>query len=437
MGKEARCRDRMTSPYTTSCRPVAAPKLLYVTSSFPYGLNDVFFEPEVRELVRQGVDVRSVPVRPRGPLTTADAESLTLQRPLFDLGIATAALAETLRAPAAVASAFALLFRSPRPSVLLRNVVSFPKALWLARLARSWGASHIHANWAGPPSTVALIASRISGVPWSVTAHASDIAANNLLREKSTSARFVRSIAAAMMDRARETAPGIDESRWVLVRFGVDMPEPRPRREALNDPPVLLMAARFDPGKRQDLLIHATRRLLDDGVEAEVWLAGRGGPLEDEARQLALRLGLDDRIRFQGAVPRATVLEWLESGQIDAAVLPSDREGIPVALIEALAHCVPAIGTDVGGIPELLGDGCGALVPIGDADALAAAITRVLDTPELRERIVEAGRARVEREFAAASVVRRLTELFAFVDDEDMAAPRSSARDRGRQGSAV
>jgi len=403
---------------------MAAPKLLYVTSSFPYGLNDLFFEPEVRELVRQSVDVRPVPVRPRGPVTAADAESLSLRRPLFDLGIATAAVAETLRAPVAVASTFALLFRSPRPKVLLRNVVSFPKALWLGRLARSWGANHIHAHWAGPPATVALVASRISGVPWSVTAHASDISANNLLREKSTSARFVRFIAEAMMDRARKTAPGIDESRWVLVRFGIDVPEPRTRRQTLNDPPVLLMASRFDPGKRQDLLIHATRRLLDDGVDLEVRLAGRAGPLEEEAKQLALRLGIDQSIRFQGVVPRATLLEWLASGQVDAAVLASDREGVPVALIEALAHCVPAIGTDVGGIPELLGDGCGELVPPGDADALATAIARVLRTPELRKRIVGAGRARIEREFAVASVVHRLRELFDFVDDgTDTPAP--------------
>lgn len=402
---------------------MAAPRLLFIASSFPYGLNDLFFEPEVRELVRQGVDVRSVPVRPRGPLTTTDAESLSLRRPLFDLGIATAALAETLRAPVAVASTFALLFRSPRPKVLLRNLVSFPKALWLARLARTWGANHIHAHWAGPPSTVALVASRISGVPWSVTAHATDIAANNLLREKSTSAQFVRFIAAAMMERARETAPGIDESRWVLLRFGVDVPAPCARREASSDdPPVLLMASRFDPGKRQDLLIHATRHLLDDGVELAVWLAGRGGPLEDEAKELARSLGLEHCIRFQGVVPRATVLEWLASGQIDAAVLASDREGIPVALIEALAYCVPAIATDVGGIRELLGDGCGELVPGDDAAALAAAIARVLRTPELRESIVGAGRARIEREFAVASVVRRLRELFDFVDDGALAA---------------
>jgi glycosyltransferase involved in cell wall biosynthesis len=402
---------------------VAAPKLLFVASSFPYGLNDLFFEPEVRELVRQGVDVLCVPVRPRGPVTTPDAESRSLRHPLFDLDIAAAALAETLRAPGAVVSTFAFLFRSPRPKVLLRNVVSFPKALWLARLARSWGADHIHAHWAGPPSTVALVASRISGVPWSVTAHATDIAANNLLREKSTSAQFVRFIATAMMDRARETAPGIDESRWVLVRFGIDVPERPARPPAPNEPPVLLMASRFDPGKRQDLVIRATRRLLDEGLELTVWLAGRGGPVEEEAKELARRLGVEHCIRFQGVVPRPTVLEWLASGQIDTAVLASDREGIPVALIEALAHCVPAVGTDVGGIGELLGDGCGELVPLDDADALAAGIARVLRTPELRENMVRAGRARIEGEFAAASVVHRLRELFEFSKNgRDMAS---------------
>jgi glycosyltransferase involved in cell wall biosynthesis len=402
---------------------VAVPRLLYVTSSFPYGLNDRFFAPEVRELVRQSVDVRSVPVRPRGPLTTADAESRSLRRPLFDLGIAAAALAETLRTPVAVARTFALLFRSPQPSVFLRNLAAFPKALWLARLARSWGANHIHAHWAGPPSTVALVASRISGVPWSFTAHASDISANNLLREKSASARFVRFIAVAMMDRARETAPEIDESRWVLVRFAIELPELPPRREALNDPPVLLMASRFDPGKRHDLLIHATRQLLDDGVDLEVWLAGKGGRLEEEAKQLARRLDLEHSVRFQGVIPRPTLLECLASGQIDAVVLASDREGLSVSLIEALTHCVPAVASDVGGNGELLGDGCGELVPAGNADALAAAIARVLGMPELRERLVEAGRARIEREFAAAAVVRRLKELFAFVDDDgDVAA---------------
>jgi glycosyltransferase involved in cell wall biosynthesis len=181
------------------------------------------------------------------------------------------------------------------------------------------------------------------------------------------------------------------------------------------------MASHFDPGKRHDLLIRATRRLLDDGVDLEVWLAGRGGPLEEEAKQLTRRLRLEQSIRFLGVIPRATLLEWLASGQIDAAVLASDYEGLSVALIEALSHCVPAVGTDVGGIGELLGGGCGELVPADDADALAAAIARVLRTPELRESIVRAGRARIEREFAVASVVHRLRELFEFVDEGTLA----------------
>lgn len=395
---------------------MAARRLLYVTSSFPYGLNDRFFAPEVRELVRQGIDVRSVPVRPRGPLTTEDAESLTVRHPLLDLEIARAALAELLRAPVAVTRAFALLLRSPAPNVLFRNAAAFPKGLWTARLARSWGADHIHAHWAGPPSTVALIASQISGVPWSFTAHFADIAANNLLREKSASARFVRFIAAAMMDLARETAPGIDESRWVLLRFGVELPESCVPRETLNDPPVLLMAARFDSEKRHDLLVYATRRLLERGVGVEVWLAGRGGRREEETKELVRRLGVDQSIRFRGYIPRPEILEWLASGQIDAVVLPSDGEGISVSLIEALAHCVPAIGTDAGGVRELLGDGCGELVPLDDADAFAEAIERVLRTPDLRDRIVRAGRARVEAEFAVSSVVSRLKQLLGFGD---------------------
>src|SRR6185437_5853435 len=119
-------------------------------------------------------------------------------KPLLDGEIARAALVELLRSPATTVAAFLLLFRSPAPSVLVRNLVAFPKALWLARLARTWQADHIHAHWAGPPSTVAMIASRLSAVPWSFTAHLSDIAARNLLVEKCASAAFVRFIAHAM-----------------------------------------------------------------------------------------------------------------------------------------------------------------------------------------------------------------------------------------------
>lgn len=388
------------------------PRLLYLASSFPYGRNDTFFGPEVRELVRQGTHVRAVPIRPRGPLTTIDAESLTVRKPLLDRQIAAAAVAEFVRSPRLVLQALGLLLRSPRPNVLLRNLAAFPKALWLARLARDWTADHIHAHWAGPPSTVALVAARLSGVPWSFTAHATEIYAGNLLPEKCRSARFVRFVAAAMMERARTVAPDLDDSRWVLVRLGVEVPEP-PAPPPSNDPPVVLLAASFVRGKGHEVVLAAAERLVEDGRRFEVWLAG-AGPLEAELQARARDLRLDGVARFCGYVPNAELLQWMESRRIDLVVLASDSEGVPVSLMEALARGVPAVATDVGGVAELLGEGCGVLVPPQDPEALADGIARLLDSPELRLACARAGRARIEEEFAVASAVRRLRALMGF-----------------------
>jgi colanic acid/amylovoran biosynthesis glycosyltransferase len=396
---------------------VPRPRLLYLASSFPYGKNDTFFGPEVRELVRQGVDVRAIPVRPRGELTTADAAPLTVRKPLLDAEIAWAALTETLRSPKAVAAALALVLHRPAPQVLLRNLASFPKALWVAKVARRWRADHIHAHWAGPPSTVALVASSVAGVPWSFTAHFADIAADNLLREKSESATFIRFISGAMMELARRTSPSSDDSRWVLLHLGVEIPSTLVARDELNRPPVLLTAARFDVEKRHATLVEATLELVQDGYELEVWLAGTG-PLQAAVKQQVRECRLQDVVRFLGYVPNAQVLEWLSAGSVDVVVLPSDAEGIPVSLIEALARGVPAVACDAGGVSELLGAGRGELVPPGDVHALALAVAGLLGSPGRRAEHRRAGRAHVEQEFAIVPVVRRLRELLGFVGSD-------------------
>lgn len=383
-------------------------RIVYVASSFPFGRNDTFFAPEVRELVRQGVDVVAVPVRPRGPLTTADAGDLALRRPLVDAAIAAAAARETLRSPREVAAALRLVLSCRTPSVLVRNLAGFPKALWLARTARALGADHIHAHWAGPPSTVALVASRLSGIPWSFTAHAAEIEAGNLLREKFASAAFVRFIARATMDMARRLVPGCDDSRWALVRIGVDVP--REWRLPENSTPVVLVAARFGPEKGHATLVDAVDRLARDGIAAEVALAG-SGPREAETRRHVADRGLDDRVRFLGYVPNDVLLRRLAAGEADVVALPSDSEGLPVSLVEALAHGVPAVASDVGGVSELLGDGCGVLVPPRDVDALARALRTLLESRELRAACARAGRERVEREYGVEVVVHRLREL--------------------------
>ena len=291
--------------------------------------------------------------------------------------------------------------------------MAFPKALWLARLARTWQADHIHAHWAGPPSTVALIASRLSGVPWSFTAHSVDIEARNLLNEKCASAVFVRFIAHAMKDLMRRCAPGADESSWVVLRLGIELPPPRDGPPTPSDPPVVLFAARFGPEKRHATLLDAVAALAQDGVRLELWLAG-AGPLRPDCERRASDLGLDSTVRFFGYVRNAEILGWLDKGRVDVVALPSDWEGVPVSLIESLAYGVPAVASDVGGVAELIGDGCGLLVPAGDPVALADGIRRLVRSPQLREDVSRAGRERVEHEFAVERVVEQLRELLGF-----------------------
>jgi colanic acid/amylovoran biosynthesis glycosyltransferase len=106
------------------------------------------------------------------------------------------------------------------------------------------------------------------------------------------------------------------------------------------------------------------------------------------------------------------------AGEWDAVVLPSvitetgELEGIPVALIEALALGLSAVGTDAGGTPELLADGAGILVPPADAGALAQALARLGEEPELRAELGRAGRARVEERFDVDRVASELAARF-------------------------
>jgi len=148
----------------------------------------------------------------------------------------------------------------------------------------------------------------------------------------------------------------------------------------------------------------------------QVWLAG-AGPLKADVQRQVQDLGLEHVIRFLGFVLPDQLLEWLSTGLVDLVVLPSDAEGIPVSLMEALAHGVPAVACDAGGVTELLGEGCGEVVPPGDADALAVAIAELLHSPERRASLAQRGRERLEREFAVEPLVEEMRRLLGFAAD--------------------
>lgn len=392
-------------------------RLAFVASTFPHGPADTFFEPEFRRLESLGIDATAIPVRPTAEPGVVDQVERAIVHPLVDGAVVSGAFRTLVRHPVRAVRAVARIFGSPRWPVLARNVAGLPKALWLADVVERERFDHIHAHWAGPPSTVAMIAAEIAQVPWSVTMHFLDIAAGNLLRAKSEQAAFVRFISGNMMQLARQTAPGVDESRWVVVHLGIDVPDTWTPPPPPNDPAVILIAARLDPEKRHPWLLRAVRRLRDEGREVRLLIAGQGQEL-DAIRALADELRVADVVELMGLVPNNELLPLLSSHEVDVLALPSDGEGIPVSLMEALAAGVPAVACDVGGVAELLGDGCGELVAVDDFEGFVDALRRLLEDSTLRRTVAENGRARVEKEFSADATATELAALIRRPDAE-------------------
>ena len=126
---------------------------------------------------------------------------------------------------------------------------------------------------------------------------------------------------------------------------------------------------------------------------------------------LVARYNLTDSVQFLGQVGHTDLLHMYEAGDIDMIVLPTLHEGIPVCLMEAMAYGVPVVSTPVGGIPELLRDGAGIMVPSKAPLALADAIEQVINDGELRKRMSQAGRQRVEEKFLGRGGDRQIRRL--------------------------
>ena len=392
------------------------PHVLYATARLPAGDGEPFIVAEVIALQRQGWEVTVVPVRGTGEIVHGDAHQLKAWVfPLVNVRILGGALAEAMRRPRAAARAFGLLRESRSRDVRLRNLAVLPKALWLARRARHGGIEHIHAHWASTPSTMAMLAARVAGIPWSVTAHRWDIAENNLLRAKAQSACFVRVISVHGAEELSRTA-ALDGFAPAVIHMGVDLPAPA-ERGPRTGPLRIVAPARLVEKKGHGYLLEAVRMLRSPEVAVRVHIAG-DGPLGPVLRQKAAELGVEDQVQFLGTLPHDELLRRMEAGEWDVVVLPSvitesgELEGVPVALIEALARGLPTIGTDIGGTPELLDGGAGILVPPADSEALARALGRLAANPEVCAELAKAGRARAEERFDVERIAAELAARF-------------------------
>ena len=164
----------------------------------------------------------------------------------------------------------------------------------------------------------------------------------------------------------------------------------RPLRDAGESGPVVGTLGRLSTKKGQIDLIDAAAVVVSRVPEARFVLVG-DGPLRPELEQRVTALGLDKRVRFLGSVTEGARL----LGQMDLFVLPSHMEGMPNALIEAMAAGRPTVATDAGGNAEVVADGeTGLIVPPRNPARLADAILTLLKDPERAEAMGRAGRGR-------------------------------------------
>ncbi len=393
-------------------------RVLMVTSSYPLFEGDVtapFIEAIAHAVARRGhqVDV----VLPHHPaLRRGDGEPVRFfpYRYAPD-GWSLWGYAQSLRADVRLRKAAWLL--APLATLAVRRAVS-------ARLtALRYDA--LHAHWLVPNAVAVADLARRHSVPLTVSLHGSDVfVAERVAPVRALASRALAasgSVTACSEDlRRRAHALGAPPARSHLVPYGVDVEAFSPaaatdgargRLGVPEDGFLVVAVGRLVAKKGFDTLLEAVART--GGVR--VLIAGEGD-LRDSLAAQAQRLGV--RLHLPGALDRRTVAAALAAA--DMVVVPSvvdaagNVDGLPNALLEALAAGRPVIASRVAGIPDVVEDGRnGLLVPPADAEALTAALRRLLREPETRQRLGDEARHLATTRLSWDEVGRRFEECYA------------------------
>lgn len=414
-------------------------RIAYLASRFPK-ITETFVLYEMQAIERDGgtVEVFALQREPPGP---RHPEAVPYERrahfaPFLSLELLAANLSLLTRAPRRYLgvwwAALSGTWRSPK--FFLGAVIWFPKCVAFAERMVALGVEHVHAHFAHHPALAAFIVHRLTGIPFSFTAHGSDLHVDRtMLPEKVRAASFVVTVSSYNRDLILEECGPEVADKVTVIHCGTDpavfgpgsaaaVPAETnggPARtngthpaDAAERPLRIVCVASLEEVKGHRYLIEACRLLAERGVPFRCDLAGDGS-LRGKLTRIVTRAGLEERIVMHGALPRGEVQRLL--AEADVAVLPSvptrsgRREGIPVALMEAMMSGLPVVASGVSGIPELVRDGeTGHLVPPGDPWSLADRLQELAESPSRRAAFGANGRAVVERDFDLTMGARQL-----------------------------
>jgi colanic acid/amylovoran biosynthesis glycosyltransferase len=395
----------------------------YLTSVYARA-GDTFIRQEVEQLRRLGHVVHTFSIRRPDP---SELVSETIRQEhgrtvyLLEAGLAKLALAglrQAISAPGKFLDAARLVIRTVPPGIekrWARRVAYLFEAAYLAELLAGTEIRHLHNHIGENSALVAMLAAMFRGIPYSLTIHGPgefDRPAILALGEKIRRAAFVAAISEFTRSQLYRWCTREDWSKIHVIHCGLGEDFLSAATVTVPDRPRLVSVGRLAEQKGHLLLIEAARRLREQGLDFELVLVG-DGPLREEIERLIERFALQGCVQITGFQSSQGVREELQAAR--ALVLPSFAEGLPVAIMEAMALGRPIISTHIAGIPELVEPGrTGWLVPAGALEPLVDAMAEALtaDPVEL-ERMGRAGAARAAEQHEIGTEVRKLAALFA------------------------
>lgn len=268
--------------------------------------------------------------------------------------------------------------------------------------------------------------SRATGKPWICFMHGTtdeNVKVRLYHKLDSFTVRAADRVLSVSHELARRVLPADRAARVTVVDNAISPKTQLPTRFAvaqwkrqwrLGTDPVISCIGRLSPEKGQDLLIAAAARLHAHGYRFQLVLAG-DGPNRLALMQQCERLGLQGRVVFLGQQADVDVVYAAS----DVVALPSRKEGMPNVVLEAMQQGVALVAMRVGAVPDMLTDNEHALlVPLGDVDALAAALARLLDDRQLARRLGLAARAALFPRFSVASRTATMERVYSEVNAE-------------------
>ncbi len=291
-------------------------------------------------------------------------------------------------------------------------------AIEIAQRVNACDLDHLHAHFLTVAAQTAHLVHLLTGVPYSVTAHAKDIYRHSVDWDLAThiagEAQAVVTVCDANLRYLGHRLDGCDVN-LVRVYNGLGPQDLAPSRSG-RAPGLVLGVGRLVEKKGFDLLLDAVAALRHDHPDLHCVIVGDGDQREELENQ-AVRLGIDALVTFTGPLPQNKVADWLRRAEILLAPCRIGRDGnqdaLPTVLLEALAAGLPIVSTPVAGIPEIIDHGVeGVIVPCDDVGALAEATGSLLNDPVRRHEMSLAGSLKLVRCFDRRTTIRELIDTF-------------------------